>query len=210
MSVWRSLVSLCIIALLSACASGPDIRTDYDHNADFASYRTFAFMQPLGTSQAGYATLLTERLKNATRLQMESRGYVYDERAPDLLVNFQAQAQQKTEYVPPPPMPWGANYYGYRMGYYSYWPDYAMAPDVVQYTQGVLNIDLIDARRRQMVWEGVSTSIVDDLQQAQSDVAINTIVSQIFARYPFAVPSITGPGSGGNGNPAGGPKPPAR
>ena len=186
MKAWiRRLWVLPLVLLVSACASGPQIKSDYDHNADFASYRTFAFMQPLGTDRAAYTTLVTERLKTLTRLQMEQRGYVFNAQSPDLLVNFLAQSRQKTEYVPPPPMPWGPNYYGYRMGWYDPWMGYGFGPDVIQYTEGVLSIDLIDARKKQLVWEGVSTSVIDNVEQAASEQALAPIVADIFASYPF-------------------------
>ena len=184
-ALMRRLWVLPLVLLVSACASGPQIRSDYDRNADFASYRTFAFMDPLGTDRAGYTTLLTERLKTLTRLQMEQRGYTFDAESPDLLVNFLAQSRQQTEYVPPPPMPWGPNYYGYRMGWYDPWVGYGFGPDVIQYTQGVLSIDLIDARKKQLVWEGVSTSIIDNIEQAVSEQALAPIVADILASYPF-------------------------
>lgn len=176
---------LAVMFAVVGCASGPQVHTDYDRQANFAAYRTFAFTDPLGTNQAGYSTLLTERLKTLTRLQMEERGYVYDAKSPDLLVNFQAQTKQKTEYVPPPPMPWGPNYYGYRMGWYDPWMGYGFGPDVIQYTEGVLSIDLIDARKKQLVWEGVAKSAVDDPQAAASEKRLAPVVADIFAKYPF-------------------------
>ncbi len=185
MKVIRYCAALILFGLLTACASGPDIRTDYDPSADFSSYRTFSFVQPLATAQAGYTTLLTERLKQAVRVQMEARGYVLNDQSPDLLVNFYTQTRLRTDYVAPPPMPWGNYYYGYRAGYYGGWSGYAMAPQVIQYTLGILNVDLIDAKRRQLVWEGISTSVVDDLQQATSAVEVSTIVNAIFERYPY-------------------------
>ena len=185
----RLLTLVILSSWLAACGNSPVIRSDYDSRADFASYRTFAFMEPLGTDLAGYTTLLTERLKRATLRQMEARGYSYSAINPDLLVNFQSQVNSKTEYVPPPPMPWGPNYYGYRMGFYGPWPGYAFGPDMIQYTEGVLNIDLIDAKRKQMVWEGIGTAVVDDLQQAKSEDSVEAMVAAIFARYPFTAGS---------------------
>lgn len=176
---------VCFSLGVTACASGPSIRSDYDHTADFASYRTFGFMSPLGTDRAGYSTLVTERLKTAARLQMEQKGYSYDPKAPDLLVNFLVQVRERTEYVPPPPMPWGPNYYGYRMGWYGAWPGYGFGPDLIQYTEGVLNVDLIDASRKQLVWEGIATSVLDSTEQASSAAYIDPLVAQIFSRYPF-------------------------
>jgi len=190
--ILRFLWLLPLAFVMSGCASGPNVRSDYDHQADFAAYRTFGFMSPLGTDKAGYTSLVTERLKVATRLQMEQRGYVYTEKQPDLLVNFLVQVKNRTEYVPPPPMPWGPNYYGYRMGGfgpwmggYGSWPGYGFGPDVIQYTEGVLNIDLIDARRKQLVWEGIATSVIDSLEQASSETYIAPIVADIFKKYPF-------------------------
>ena len=173
--------ALAVAGLLSACASGPSIRSDYDHSADFASYRSFGFMSTLGTDKAGYSTLLTERLKTAARGQMEMRGYTYTEQSPDLLINFNAKLQQKTEVTPAVPMP----YYGYRAGFYGGWPGYGWGNDVYQYTEGTLNIDLVDARRKQLVWEGVSAGIVDNAAAAASPQKVETSVAQIFSRYPF-------------------------
>jgi len=177
-------------ALLVACANTPQIRTDLDPQADFSSYRTFAFIEPLATIQAGYTNLLTERLKGAVQIQMQARGYVLNAQSPDLLVNFNTKTQQRTDYVAPPPPPWGGYYYGYRTGFYNSWDGYAgMGPQVIQYVEGILNIDLVDARRRQMVWEGVSTSVINDLQQASSATEIDSVVNAIFAQYPFVAGS---------------------
>lgn len=177
------LPALAVASLLSACASGPTIRSDYDHNADFAQYRSFGFMSALGTDKSGYSTLLTERLKTATRSQMEMRGYTYNEQSPDLLVNFNAKLQQKTEVTPGMPMP--VPYYGYRAGFYGGWPGYGWGSDVYQYNEGTLNIDLVDARRKQLVWEGVSVGVVDNVAQANSASSVEANVAQIFSRYPF-------------------------
>lgn len=182
----RLFFAVVICALLAACSNAPVVRSDFDPRADFASYRTFAFIEPLGTDRAGYTTLLTERLKRAAALQMESRGYVYREKDPDLLINFQSHVQSRTEYVAPPPMMWG---YGYGYGFYGGWPGYAFGPDVIQYNEGTMKVDLIDAKRRQMVWEGVGTLIVDNIQQTASDQAVQNMIASIFARYPFVAGS---------------------
>ena len=181
-STLRLFCALVMVGLLAACSNAPIVRSDYDPRADFATYRTFAFMEPLGTDRAGYTTLLTERLKRAVALQMESRGYILNEKNPDLFVNFQSHVQSRTEYVGPPPMMWG---YGYGAGFYGGWPGYAFGPDVIQYNEGTLKVDLIDAKRKQMVWEGVGTSMVGNIQQTASDASIQNMIASIFARYPF-------------------------
>lgn len=182
MNAFKMLAVGSLTGLLAACASGPTVKGDYDHQADFAQYRTFGYMSPLGTDKAGYSTLLTERLKDATRGQMEMRGYVYSASNPDLLINFSGKLQQKTQVTEaPPPMP----YYGYRSGFYGGWPGYGWGDDVYQYTEGTLNIDLVDTRRKQLVWEGVAVGEVQNPETAGSPQSVDKAVAEIFAKYPF-------------------------
>ncbi len=177
----KPIASLLAIAALGACASGPVLRSDHDPAADFSRYRTYGYVAQLGTDKAGYSSLLTERLKAATRTQMEMRGYSYSATSPDLLVNFSARVDSRTEVVPAPPMP----YYGYRMGFYGPWAGWGWGNDVYQYQEGTLNIDLVDARRKQMVWEGVAVSRIRDADQVNNEAAIAQAVSAVFSRYPF-------------------------
>lgn len=184
MKALKMLASGSMAALLAACASGPTVKSDYDRQADFSRYRTFGYMSPLGTDKAGYSTLLTERLKDATRGQMEMRGYVYDAANPDLLVNFNGKLQQKTEVSQAPAPPMGP-YYGYRSGFYGGWPGYGWNDTVYQYTEGTLNIDLVDPRRKQLVWEGVAVGEVRDPEAATSPQSIEKEVAQVFSQYQF-------------------------
>ena len=167
----------CLAALLSACATGPSIRSDYDQKADFSRYRTFGYMSPLGTDKAGYSSLLTERLKDATRGQMEMRGYVYNTADPDLLINFNGKLQQKTQVTQAPPAI--GPYYGYRSGFYGGWPGYGWGDTVYQYTEGTLNIDLVDARRKQLVWEGVAVGEVRNPEMAASQQSVEKAVARV-------------------------------
>ncbi|OZI71126.1 hypothetical protein CAL22_14755 [Bordetella genomosp. 12] len=177
---------LCVVGVavaLAGCASKPIVRSDYDHKVDFAQYHSYGFLSPLGTDKAGYSSLLTERLKSAVRGEMQRRGYVYDETQPDLQVNFSAKLEEKVQIIPAatPPMP----YYAYRGGFYGGWPGYGWGDDVYQYTQGTLNVDLVDRRRKQLVWEGVVTGEVSEPNWAESQQRVDAAVALIFQQYPF-------------------------
>ena len=58
MTVSRVLQRLALISLfiLAGCATGPQISSDTDPQADFSSYRSFAFYAPLAVESKGYAT----------------------------------------------------------------------------------------------------------------------------------------------------------
>ena len=184
----RSLVPglFAMLLLLGGCASRPEITTDYDRNANFSAYHSFAFEPKLGTDTAGYTSLTTQRIKTAVQREMTARGYVYDEANPDLLVNFSAKLEDKVSVTQTPvPMSYYYGYYGYRTGLYAPWPGYALDTNVDRYTEGTINIDLIDRERRQMVWEGIAVGRVSrDMKQIPEE-NINQTVFEIFAKYPF-------------------------
>lgn len=176
----RVLSLVAVAILLAGCASGPKVTADYDRSANFGSYRSFGFYDPLGTDQAGYETLITQTLKSSVRQEMESRGYTYAETGADLLVNFNAQLAQRTDVSQTPATPM---YYGYRRGFYGGWGGYETRVD--QYVEGTLNVDMVDPQRKQLVWEGVAVGRVTKKTQEDRQAAIRAAVAEIFAKYPF-------------------------
>lgn len=180
------LLSAAILALavLTACTAGPTIRSDYDRSADFSSYKTFGFASELGTDRAGYSTLITEHFKRAVRKEMEARGYEYKETSPDLLANFYVAIREKTDVRSTPAPTVGVGYYGYRYGLYTGWPAYARDVRTVHYKTGTANVDLIDAKRRQLIWEGVAEGKVQEESLANPAQAIEGVVAELFTRYP--------------------------
>lgn len=171
----------CVMVLASvACSSLPAVRAEYDHQTDFSRYRTFGFFDAIGTDRGGYETLVTQTLKTATRRQMESRGYRYVEDKPDLRINFNAHLTDRV-HVSRTPLP-SSEYYGYRS--YGTWRAYDLEVD--QFTEGTLNIDIVDAARAQLVWEGIATGPVTAKVYQNRAAAIEQAVEQIFLKYPFS------------------------
>jgi Domain of unknown function (DUF4136) len=181
------LLGIVVFAVLQGCASGPTIRADGNPDLDFSKYRTFAFFNPLATDKGQYASILTTRLKQATRRELEARGYVYDEAHPDLLVNFFANKQEK-QYVSSTPS--ATPYFGYRAGYYDPWAGWGATygtPDVQTYykTEGTLTIDLVDAAVRQLAWQGSASGTITDKVRENVGAAVDAVVPKIFAKYPY-------------------------
>jgi hypothetical protein len=183
----RKIATLLTIALaLSAagCATtrGPDTRVDYDKSADFSVYRTFGFPKETGTDRGGYSTLVTSYFKGAMSNAMEARGYKYSEERPDLLVNFFMNTEERTE-MRPSSMALGYGYYGYRYGLYNAWPMYD-EDRTVTYKVGTINVDIVDAEKKQLIWEGVSEGRVSKEAMQNPKVTINAVVNELMRQYP--------------------------
>jgi len=180
----RLLVLAFAAALIGACASGPDLRSDYDKSVDFGQYRTYNFFADAGPDKTQYQSLFTGYMIEAIDREMGSPGCTKSDN-PDLLVNFNANFQDKTRVTTTPSM--GMGYYGYRGGYYGAWGGYGYGTEtnVTQYTEGTFNIDLVDARRKQLVWEAVAVGRIRDDTFDNLQQKVNDGVPQFFARYPF-------------------------
>ncbi|WP_334179215.1 DUF4136 domain-containing protein [Pseudoxanthomonas sp.] len=173
-----------VVLVLAACATGPRVTSDVDPSANFGQYRSFAFYSPLAIEGQGYATLTSGRIKDAARRQMESRGYVYDEKSPDLWVNLNAYMQEKTDVVSTPEVDYDY-YYSYRARRYVAVPTWRDRTDVYKYTEGTLNVDLVDAKQNRLVWTGVAVGRVGRTKPEERGAKIDAAIAEIFLRYPY-------------------------
>lgn len=179
----RGLLAALGAAILAGCASQPEIRRDTNPEARFGEYRTFGFFAPLATDRPGYETLFTTRLKDATRRAMEARGYVYSDSHPDLLVNFFANIEERQEIrTTPAPTPAAMGYYGYRRGMYTGFGMYTV--DTYTYREGTLTIDLIEARRKLLVWQATAEGRVSNEARKNPGAVIDSVVTEMMSALP--------------------------
>ena len=175
---------LASVLLLNACVSTPEVRVNIDENADFSSYHTYGFVEPLGTDKAGYTTLVTKYLREAVSEELEKRGYVSSD-DPELLVNFNTRLENRVFISSAPTPVYYGGYYDYRYGVYAAYPRYIYHPVSYNYKEGTVNVDLVDAEKKQMVWEGVAVNEVDSQDQDNPRQAFSKVIAAIFMSYPF-------------------------
>ena len=171
--------------LVTGCASQPDIRSDYDADANFAAFSTYNFIDDVGPHASRYQDLFTKYMIAAVSSEMEKRGYTRSDN-PDLLVDFNIHLEERTQ-VTTTSVPVATGYYGYRGGYYHPWGGYGYATEthVSEYTEGTFNIDIVDRRRMQLVWEAVGIGRVSQKKLKNLEAAVKQGVPQYFAKYPF-------------------------
>ncbi|MCF6225428.1 MAG: DUF4136 domain-containing protein [Xanthomonadales bacterium] len=196
----KNIFLIVLIALfLAACTSTPDLRSDSDPNADFSQFKTYGFFDEYATDDKKYTTLVTQHFKDSLRREMNQRGYVYTTQNPDLLVNFNANLSEKLKVSSSPSYGIGVGggrgypgYYGYRGGHYGTYAGYSYnTTNVSQYTEGTVNVDLVDANKKQLAWEGVAVGRVNDKKSADLKASIGQVVVAIMAQYPYKAGSST-------------------
>jgi hypothetical protein len=171
----KKFVFLLFSILLIAACSSVQVNSDYDKKVDFTPYKTFAYHKT-GIDKADISDLDKKRILRSIDESMIAKGFTKSE-SPDILVAFFTKEREQVN-VNQYNAGWG---YGWRYG----WNPYIWGGNtsVSRYTEGTLYIDIIDAKKKELIWqgegEGVLTKNVD-----KKDENIKEFVSKILEQYP--------------------------
>lgn len=167
-------LTLLLLFILASCSS-VTVNSDYDKKVDFAPYKTFAFHKT-GIDKAEVSDLDKKRILHSIDEVMTSKGFAKNDN-PDLLISFFTKEREQVN-VNQFNAGWG---YGWGIGWNPYlWGNRS---SVSSHTEGTLYIDIIDAKKKELIWqgegEGVLTKNVD-----KKDEKIKQFVSKILEQYP--------------------------
>ncbi|MCH2107854.1 MAG: DUF4136 domain-containing protein [Polyangiaceae bacterium] len=169
---WAIAALLTLSLFLTACGTRVSVRTAFDSNARFESYRSFAMMlpnKPVPTSSVNMDPFTMQKLRQFAHYELKSRNLEnVAKKDADLLVAVLAGTERRIEAYTP-------GYSGYGYG----GPGFNSSVD--EYTEGTIVIDLIDQKRATVVWRGKGTQRVT---RATSDAELRAIVVSILAEYP--------------------------
>lgn len=172
----KAIKILAVILFLSlGSCSSISVYNDYDKNADFSQYKTYAFHKR-GIDKVQISELDKKRILNAIDLELSKKGMVKSEN-PDLLINIFTKERERID-VSQFNMGWG---YGWGWG----WNPYLWGGQnfVTTSTEGTLIIDLIDSRKKELVWEGEGIGYLTQNRELK-EKNINEFVAKILAQYP--------------------------
>ncbi|MBD0726114.1 hypothetical protein B6A10_13115 [Flavobacterium sp. L1I52] len=170
------IIPLLFLFLLSACSS-IRVNSDYDSHVDFSQYKTYAFHKK-GIDRVQISELDKKRILHAIDNALMQKGMSKSEN-PDLLVNIFTKEREQID-VNQFNMGWG---YGWGWG----WNPFLWGGNtyVSSSTQGTLYIDLIDAKKKELIWQGEGIGTLTE-NRKEKEKQINEFVSKILAQFPPA------------------------
>jgi hypothetical protein len=180
----RTLPLLAILLVVSSCSS-VRVAADYDKNANFGTYKTYAFFKT-GIDKAEISDLDKRRILRAIEAELLAKGFMKSEN-PDLLVSLFTKSQQRVDVYN---NSWG--YGGWGWGGWGPWgggfgPGWGWGwnqqPSISTSTEGTLYIDLIDANKKELVWQGMGTGFLSRNMDKKEE-RIKEFVSKIMEKYP--------------------------
>ena len=174
MKTLKNFSAFILVIVLTSCSS-VRVNQDYDKNVDFSQYKTYAYHKA-GVDKVEISDLDKKRILRSIDEVMTAKGFTKSE-TPDLLINFFTKEREQVD-VNQFNMGWG---YGWGWGWNPWM--WGNNTSVNRYTEGTLTIDVIDAKKKELIWqgqgEGVLTKNVD-----KKDEKIKEFVSKILEQYP--------------------------
>ncbi|MBD0833624.1 DUF4136 domain-containing protein [Aestuariibaculum sediminum] len=181
--VLKTLPLLAILIVATSCSS-IKVATDYDKQADFNSYKTFAFYKT-GIDKAEISDLDKRRILRAIEAELLAKGFTKSE-TPDLLISLFTKSTQRVDVYN---NAWGYGAWGWGgwgpwgAGFGPGWGWGWNQPTATTSTEGVLYIDLIDANKKELVWQGMGTGYLSQ-NMDKKEALIKEFVSKILEEYP--------------------------
>jgi Domain of unknown function (DUF4136) len=162
------LTALAFIATISA----QDVNYNFDSNADFASFKTYKWVEIPGGAKLD--DLVSRQLTAAIEAGLAAKGLTkVDSDTADLFIGYQVATTQERQINA-----FGAGG-GWRMGG-------GMASATTStLTNGSVSLDMYDSAKKQLVWRGVATKTIDPgTKPDKRQKNIQNGVAKLLKNYP--------------------------
>ncbi|WP_291108513.1 DUF4136 domain-containing protein [Flavobacterium sp. UBA6195] len=158
-----------LVIILASCSS-VRVNADYDKKANFTNYKTFAYLKN-GIDKVEISDLDKKRILNSIEEVMISKGFTKSEN-PDILISIFTKERERVDVYQNYGFGWGWNPY-WGMGY----------TNVMTSPEGTLFIDIIDAKTKELVWQGEGSGYLTK-DTEKKDARIKEFVTRILEQYP--------------------------
>ena len=161
--------------VLASCSS-VRVNSDYDKNVDFNQYKTYAYLKS-GVDKVEISDLDKRRILKAIDEQLLAKGFSKSE-TPDLLVNIFTKEREQVDVNQ-----FNAGFgYGWGFGWSPFFYG-GTTTNINRYSEGTLYIDLIDAKKKELIWQGEGEGTLTK-DTHRKDEVIKEFVSKILSQYP--------------------------
>ena len=164
--------SIAMFFVLTAASLAQQVKTDYDHNANFGQYKTYSWEKVQTQDQ-----LLVDRIKAAVNGALAAKGWTQVDSGGDVSIVAMEITQNKQTL--------NTFYDGFgggrRFGGFGGFGDATTTTDT--YKVGDLVVDLFDAKTRNLIWRGSSSDTLSN-NADKNTKNLDKGVQKMFAHFP--------------------------
>lgn len=153
-------------------ALAQQVKTDFDHQANFAQYKTYSWEAVKGSN-----SLWDSRIKDAVNAQLSAKGWTQVDSGGDVcIVAIKTSQTQRTLQTFYDGMGGG---WGWR-GFGGFGESTTTEQD---YKEGTLVVDLYDAKTKQLIWRGSAEDTVSSKAE-KNEKNLDKGVAKMFKDFP--------------------------
>jgi hypothetical protein len=174
----KKILLLISIAFIAVSCASIKVSSDYDKSAPFTGYKTYAYTPEALTLAVD--ELNRNRLIAAVDNELSLKGFTKSDK-PDVLIDLKLVTKKVQTATATSS---GGGYgYGYRYGWGGGFSTTSINYD--SYDEGTLFVDMIDATKLQLVWQGRGVGTLNpDASAEKREYNIKNAVKMIFEKYP--------------------------
>jgi hypothetical protein len=163
------------------------IRVDFDHATHFCSYKTYRWVESSGNQSSKPLfpnQMMEQRIAAFIEEALAARGLRRVTTGGDLLVSYRMIVSEVPQFVTfgDGPGGWDSGW-GWGWGGWGSWGSGYSVTTFDPFYEGTLVIDMVDANRKTLVFEGTSTQSVSSRPRKNTE-KLSEAVRRIMAKYP--------------------------
>jgi hypothetical protein len=178
-TLFATMVAVALGALVGC--STVEVSSDYDRTVDFSTYKTFDFAPAPEINNP----LVYERIREAVSAELVAKGFTLEAGSPTLIVALHGRLSSETK-MDTTAYGYGMGGWGYR-GYYrgGYGGMGTASTTVREVPVGTLIVDIVDAKEKKLVWQGMASDSLDPKASADTrDRRVKDAVKQMLEHFP--------------------------
>ena len=164
----RFVLCAMLLCITSTIAVGQQVSVNYDHNASFSQYHTYAW----GSNNANQIqnSILAQVAQQDINAAMQGKGFqlVQENQNPDIILTASGGLKQQTSWSA-----WGMRGIGGGMG--------GITPQ--QNVEGTLIVDLYSAKNQSLVWRGIAQDTLSN-NGSKNQKTVGNAVTKMFKQWP--------------------------
>ncbi|MCU1240810.1 MAG: putative lipoprotein [Candidatus Acidoferrum typicum] len=169
MKAQNTIFAIALYFCFTAASFGQQVKTDYDHNANFGQYKTYSW-EKIQTRDP----LVVDRIKDAVNGALTAKGWTQVDSGGDVsIVAMETTQNQQTL---------NTFYDGFGGGWR--WGGFGDATTTTEtYKVGTLVVDLFDAKTKNLIWRSSSSDTLSN-NAGKNTKNLDKGVQKMFAHFP--------------------------
>jgi len=151
------------------------VKTEYDHDVNFSAYRKYEWKEhPFlkNHPESKQFTVATNLVRSKANEILMKRGYEPVEFEPEFYITqfITARLGQDVHSVPytsayPNAYTWPGSWYSWSGAWFTTWDTY-----VENYVQGIMLLDVVDAKTQKLLWRAACKAKIDDMSERHKEI----------------------------------------